>query len=523
MGCRRSWSTGALSGSNGRTEGFDFLSTPQGDREPMTIPGDGPSVSGIVASCFNQAHSHPAMRILHLGTGSFHRAHQAAYLQHLINAGDTGWFLTAANLRPDMAEVEAALGAQGGSYTLETISPAGQYEYQLIHSIREVLPYEPSLAAVIACGADPATRIISFTVTEAGYHLDAEGRLDFASPGIQADLASARAGEAGATLYGATCAILRQRRRAGAGPVTLLNCDNLRDNGRRFRNALLAFIACCDADGLGEWVAGHTSCPNSMVDRITPRPTPALRERVRIATGRLDAAAVTAESFSQWVVEDQFAAGRPDWQRVGVELVPSVAPYEKAKMRILNASHSCLAWAGTLIGLQYIHEAVHVRAIQQMVFNYVTDDVIPCLNSDGPPGPLDLPAYRDQVLYRFSNASLRDTNERVAADGFAKMTTFIAPTVHERLAQGASIHSVAVLPALFLAFLQRWHQGTLPYVYKDQGMDEGAARAICMAPDPVAALCATPLLWGDLAGHAGLTDAVRDASCRVQHFMANCR
>ncbi|MDB5843320.1 MAG: Mannitol dehydrogenase domain [Polaromonas sp.] len=463
------------------------------------------------------------MRILHLGLGSFHRAHQAAYLQQLMDSGDTRWSLAGANLRPDMAEVEAALRAQGGHYTLETISPAGRYRYQRIGAIREVLPYEPSLAPVIACGADPRTRIISFTVTEAGYHLDPQGGLDLASPDIQADLAQARAGQPGATLYGAACAILRARRAAGAGPVTLLNCDNLRHNGERFRSALMAFIGQCDAAGLADWVAASTCCPNSMVDRITPRPSPELFRRVQAATGLDDPAAVTAESFSQWVIEDRFAAGRPDWGRVGAELVESVLPYEEAKIRILNASHSCIAWAGSLIGLHYIHEAIGIAEIRQMAWNYVTDDVIPCLDAQDPPSPVNLSVYRDQVLYRFSNPALQDTNQRVAMDGFAKIPGFITPTLRDRLVRDEGIGSAAVLPALFLAFLQRWHEGTLPYAYQDQGMDEAAAHRICAAPDPVAALCASAALWGGIAGDVRLTASVRQACAQVGQFVARHR
>jgi D-arabinitol 4-dehydrogenase len=458
--------------------------------------------------------------VLHLGLGSFHRAHQAVYLQRLIDAGDTRWSISGANIRPDMAEVVEALRAQGGRYTLETVSPAGEYRYEQIEAIREVLPYEPSLAGPIARGAAPSTRIVSFTVTEAGYYLDTKGRLDLSFADLAADIARAAKGEAGGagvTIYGAVCAILRARKAAGAGPLTLLNCDNLRHNGERFRAGLLEFIERAGDAGLLAWTQANTRCPNAMVDRITPRPPPELRARVQAATGRDDAAAITGESFIQWVIEDDFAAGRPDWARVGVELVDSVQPYEEAKIRILNATHSCIAWAGTLVGLGFIHEGTHDAAIRKMAFDYVSDDVIPCLS----PSPIDLAAYRDVVLDRFGNPAIRDTNQRVAADGFSKIPGFIAPTVRERLAAGQPIDSVAMLPALFLAFLQRWHRGTLPYAYQDQGMDEAVAHAICDSADPVAALCADAGLWGPIAGDARLVDAVRRASGRVASFIGD--
>lgn len=457
--------------------------------------------------------------VLHLGLGSFHRAHQAVYLQELIDAGDTRWSLVGANLRPDMADVEAALRAQGGRYTLETVTPAGAYRYQRIESIREVLAFDARLAEVIERGADPRTRVISFTVTEAGYYLDANDRLDFTVAELASDLERARKGQAGTTIYGAICAILRARRAANAGPVTLLNCDNLRHNGDRSRKGLLEFIERTGDTGLLGWVQTQTCSPNAMVDRITPRPPPELRRRVFEATGWDDAAPVTGESFIQWVIEDDFKNGRPDWGRVGVQLVDSVSPYEEAKIRILNASHSCIAWAGTLLGLQYIHEGTHMPSIRRMAFDYVTDDVIPCLDSPGRPSPVDLPAYRDVVLERFGNPAIRDTNQRVAMDGFSKIPGFIAPTIHERLSLGEGIDSVAMLPALFLAFLQRWHANALPYTYQDQSMDERVAHAICEAADPVAAMSADRTLWGDASNDARLVDAMRRATARVRTFI----
>ena len=225
-----------------------------------------------------------------------------------------------------------------------------------------------------------------------------------------------------------------------------------------------------------------------------------------------------SESFIQWVIEDDFCNGRPQWENVGVQMVRSVAPYEETKIRILNASHSAIAWGGTLRGYTYIHEGTRDSAVQKFAYDYVTDDVIPCLSPPGRPSPIDLAAYRDVVLDRFGNPDIRDSNQRVAMDAYSKIPGFIVPTLRERLAADAPIASVAMLPALFLAFLQRWHRNEIPYEYHDQSMDVAAAHAICDAADPVEAFCADPLLWGTLAGDDRLVQAVRIARARVADF-----
>jgi D-arabinitol 4-dehydrogenase len=452
--------------------------------------------------------------ILHLGVGSFHRAHQAWYLHRLraaAGSGDPRWSLTVGNIRGDMNAALEALARQQGVYTLETVTPQGERAYETIRSIERVLPWAPTLAPIVEAGSDPACKIISFTVTEGGYYLDEHDRLDTANPDLAADLAGART-----TIYGALAAILDARRTSGAGPVTLQSCDNLRSNGERFEAGMRAFLAARGETALEAWFETNTSCPNSMVDRITPRPTDEVRARVLEATGIPDACPVMGEAFIQWVIEDRFKAGRPAWEKVGAELVESVLPYEEAKIRILNASHSCIAWAGTLVGHTYIHEGTLDADVRRFAYEYVTQDVIPCLT----PSPLDLERYRDVVLDRFSNPYIQDTNQRVAADGFSKIPGFIAPTLVESFSRNAQPDATAMLPALFFRFLERWHKGTLPYAYQDGLLDEAAVHAWFEASDPLAQFCASRALWGSLAQDARLHRVIGAALERTDAWLA---
>lgn len=472
-------------------------------------------------------------RILHLGLGAFHRAHQAVYLQHLRNLGDRDWTITATNLRSDGDAVLAMLERQGGRYTVETVSPAGEYRYETVDVIDTLLCRDARLTEVIGCGADPLTRILSFTVTEGGYCLAADGGLDWSMRDLVADrdrLATMRglpwstqlpaSADGQSTLYAALAAVLRARHLAGSGPLTVLCCDNLRHNGSRVRALLLEFLHAVADRALRDWVAAEISFPDSMVDRITPRPSAEVVARVRAATGIADPAAVGAESWLQWVIEDRFVAGRPAFERVGVQLVNSVEPYEDAKLRVLNGSHSGLAWAGTLAGVVTIDAAIARPAIRGLVDAYVTDDVVPALTT-GRTSPVDLPRYRDAVFARFGNTAIRDTVQRVAADGFAKLPVFLAPTVDDRLREGAPVDATAMLVALFLAFLQRWRMDALPYAYQDQAMDPVLARAICDAPDPVGQLCGQSSLWGARAGHPIFVEAVHRAWARLGDLQAS--
>lgn len=427
---------------------------------------------------------------MHIGAGSFHRAHQAWYLHRLIAQGDDSWSIALGNIRNDANELLEKLAAQHGEYTLETVSPEGERHYEKITSIKKILPWDENLSALIVQGCQPQTRVLSFTVTEGGYYLTPQHELDLQQADIQADLAGASR-----TIYGALSLILRARSQNEGEPITLLNCDNLRHNGERFRHGFLSFLQAKGDNALYEWVKTQTVSPNTMVDRITPRPTADIAERVKQHTGWDDQVPVMGESFIQWVIEDDFINGRPKLEQVGVEMVSSVLPWEEAKIRILNASHSCIAWAGTLTGLNYIDESTHKEPIRQMAWNYVTQDVIPALS----PSPLDLAAYRDVVLERFGNPYIKDTNQRVAADGLSKIPGFITPTLIERYAQGDIPVATAVLPALFFVFLRYWAEKKIPYEYQDGVMNQSHYQSFLNHEGDLATFVADKTLFGELA------------------------
>ncbi|HGM9963918.1 TPA: D-arabinitol 4-dehydrogenase [Providencia stuartii] len=447
---------------------------------------------------------------MHIGAGSFHRAHQAWYLHRLCQQGDDSWSIALGNIRNDANALLDNLTKQNGEYTLETVSPEGERYYEKITSVRKVLHWDENLSQLVEQGCDKATRVIAFTVTEAGYYLTPQHELDAEQPDIKADLMGKMS-----SIYGALTQILRARLAAHGEPVTLLNCDNLRHNGERFRHGFLSFLQLKGETELYQWVKENTRSPNTMVDRITPRPTPDVAERVKQHTGWDDKAPVMGEAFIQWVIEDDFINGRPALENVDVEMVESVLPWEEAKIRILNASHSCIAWAGTLIGLSFIDESTRQSAIKQMAWNYVTQDVIPSLS----PSPLDLEQYRDVVLARFSNPYIQDTNQRVAADGLSKIPGFITPTLQECYQRQQTPAATAVLPALFFVFLQRWARGELPYEYQDGVLDVALYQKMMNSSDALSQFVSSEMLFGSLAHSTEFHELMSNTVEKVENWL----
>ncbi len=448
---------------------------------------------------------------LHIGLGSFHRAHQAWYLNELIKSGDDSWAIAAGNIRNDSEHTVEAMLAQNGEYVLETVSPHDEREYEVIKSIKQPIRWAADLAPLIAAGAAENTKVIAFTVTEAGYYLDSKFKLVQNDVALQADLQGGHE-----TIYGVIAKILRERMKLSDGRVTLLCCDNVRHNGERFHDGLVEFLQLTNQKDLIDWLAQNATTPNTMVDRIVPRPAEDLPARIKEKTGIDDKAPVMGETFIQWVIEDNFKDNiRPALEKVGVELVESVIPYEEAKIRVLNVPHAAVAWAGTLQGELFIHDSTLNDKVRQVAYDYVTEDVIASLGND----LIDLGKYRDVVLERFTNPHIKDTNQRVAADGFSKIPAQIQPTLIERYKQGARPAATALIPAIFFVFMEQWHQGKLPYAYQDGILDEAAVHAMFESDDPVHVFATDKALFGELAANADFEALLREQVAKAREFV----
>ena len=369
-----------------------------------------------------------ALGIVHLGIGAFHRAHQASYTEHAIAAEGGDWGICGVTQRS--SAVVDQLAPQDGLYTLSQRDGAGE-RLRVIGAVRETLWVQANPDAVMERMAAPTTRVVSLTVTEKGYHHDpATNRLDLSSPDVAADLTDGGA----RTVVAQLARGLARRRVRDGGPVTVLCCDNLPDNGRVLRGLVADFVhRLPEDDGLGDWIAANVTFPSSMVDRITPATTAEDLDRIAAALGARDEGAVVTEPFTQWVIEDDFAAGRPAWERAGAIMTDDVRPYEQIKLRLLNGSHSTLAYLGRLADCEFMADTVRPDApFAAVVRRLMTIDLAPTLTV---PDGFDLTAYEDQLFARFANPELRHRTSQVAMDGSQKLPArLLAPILERRRA-----------------------------------------------------------------------------------------
>lgn len=455
--------------------------------------------------------------IVHLGIGAFHRAHQAVVTEDAARAtGDTRWGILGVTQRS--ASVRDQLRPQGGAYTVLTVGPDGASP-RLVGSVTDVAWPAEETPRVLEALAASTTHVVTLTVTEKGYARGADGHLDLDA--VRADLDALaneeRDGTPPAEAGAATSAVgllvrgLAARRRAGGAPLTVLSCDNLADNGRVLAalvtEAVDAALPGAEGDALRTWLATSVTFPSSMVDRIVPATTPAQRDEVESLLGARDEGLVVAEPFLQWVVEDRFAGPRPAWERGGATFTDDVAPYERAKLRLLNGAHSYLAYAGSLAGYVTLAEAVAdpafaagARALQA--------DAIETLEA---PDGVDLAAYAEQLLERFANPATGHTTRQVAMDGTQKIPVRWGGTLADRLASG-------VVPAGVVGALAAWAAYVVAETNAGRTVDDPRAdelRALVTGADDdaaaVAALVRLPGLLPGLPGGDGDLDRVVDA------------
>jgi mannitol 2-dehydrogenase len=437
--------------------------------------------------------------IVHFGVGNFHRSHEAMYIDRLLRDPETfelarTWGICGVGVMAADARMRDALRGQGLEYTLVERHPDGATPATRIGSIVDYLYAPEQLEQVLERLADPATRIVSLTITEGGYNIsDITGEFDTTAPAIVAD---ARPGAAPATVFGIVVAGLRRRRERGIAAFTVMSCDNVEGNGHVARDSFVAFARMIDPD-LADWIASEVRFPNSMVDRITPVTTDADRAWVHERFGAVDAWPVLCEDFVQWVLEDDFALGRPPLERAGVQVVDDVRPYELMKLRLLNASHQALAYAGILAGYEYAHEAAVDAAIVELLRRYMDDEATPTL--DPVPG-VDLDAYKADIVARFANPHVRDALGRLATDASDRIPKFLIPVVLSRRAAGAATPLSASVVAGWARYAEL-HVAGAPYPYLDRQEQAVRAAVARQQSDPVGFL-RNPDWFGDLADDA---------------------
>jgi len=429
--------------------------------------------------------------IVHIGVGGFFRAHQAVYLDDLLGqGGSTEWGICGVCLRPSGRRMYDAMRSQDCLYTVVERTAQGD-QPRIIGAMTGILFAPDDPEAVLEKMASPDCRIVTLTITEGAYYRHpGDGQFDAGHPDIVRDLADPTHP---ACVFGYLAEALDRRRRRGLEPFTVMTCDNMQHNGTVLRRLLLTFTQLRDP-ALSAWLAERGAFPNSMVDRIVPVTTDEHRTLVRERLGIDDAWPVVCEPFSQWVIEDRFCLGRPAWERTGAQLTDDVNPYEQMKLRLLNASHMCVCYLAMLLGYEFTHQPMADPRIRRIVRTSMDVEVTPLLPEVR---GIDLEKYKDQVLERFSNPTIRDQLSRVGSGCSAKMTTFVVPSMLDLVQRGGPLKAGAFTVAAWFRFLAgKDDQGReLPIL--DDLKDMLNARALRGGADPTE-LLACRELFGDI-------------------------
>ncbi|ARM90086.1 mannitol 2-dehydrogenase [Rhizobium sp. CIAT894] len=428
--------------------------------------------------------------IVHFGVGNFHRAHQAIYLDDLFNAGtDHDWAIVGAGVLPSDAAMREKLAAQDFLTTVveqDNNKTAARVTAPMI----DILPVGDP-AAIIAKLADPEIRIVSLTITEGGYFIDASGTFNPAHPAIAAD---GHSPDTPKTVFGLIVAGLKARRARGIRPFTVMSCDNIPHNGVVTANAVVGTAALSDP-GFADWIRANVAFPNAMVDRITPatgqREIDFLKDNFEIE----DNWPVYCEEFKQWVLEDKFTAGRPALEKVGVTFVPDVTPYEHMKIRILNGGHAAIAYPAALMDIHFVHDSMEDPLIRAFLAKLEKDEIIPIV----PPVPnTSLTDYFALIEHRLLNPKIADTIPRLAQDGSNRQPKFILPSTLDNLRQGKDVVGLALVSALWCRYFAGKTDSGKDIVFNDASADRLHAAALKAKDDPSAFL-AFDDIFGEVA------------------------
>jgi len=443
--------------------------------------------------------------VVHFGVGGFHRAHQAMYLDRLMNEGMAlEWGICGVGVMAADRKMKRALDAQDFLYTLVLKHSDGAYEPRVIGSIVEYLFAPDDPEAVVEKMVAPSTRIVSLTVTEGGYNLNnVTGEFDVANPEVVRDL---EPGAIPRTTFGLITEALWRRRERGLVPFTVMSCDNLQGNGQLAKRAFAAFARLRDPE-LGDWVEREVCFPNSMVDRITPVTTDADRAEIRDRFGIDDRWPVVCEPYTQWVLQDTFTAGRPSYEEAGVQVVDDVEPYELMKLRLLNASHQAMCYFGYLCGYRLVHEAAQDPLFQAFLLGYMDEEATPTL----PPVPgVDLDGYKHMLIERFSNPQVRDTIARLCAESSDRIPKWLLPVIRQQLLTGGEIGRSAAVVASWARYAEGVDEQGEPIEIVDRLRDSLTKFARSQRDDPDAFI-ANRSIFGDLADDERFRTAYRSA------------
>ncbi|MDR1122192.1 MAG: mannitol dehydrogenase family protein [Dysgonamonadaceae bacterium] len=474
--------------------------------------------SSIQCPLYNRDEQKPS--IVHIGVGGFHRAHQAFFLDELLNNGLTDWTICGMGLKPEDNLIYKALKEQDYLYTLVVKHSDNAICPRVIGSIVNYIFVPDNHASAIEKLSDPQVKIVSLTITEGGYNFDTNGYFIIGNPDIQWDIHHPQMPK---TVFGLLAAALKIRKERNIPAFAVLSCDNIQHNGDVAKKMLLSFTDAVDTV-LSEWIQANVCFPNSMVDRITPVTTENDSKLLNEKYGIEDACSVTCEPFIQWVLEDNFPNGRPAWEKVGVQFVPNIDPYEKMKIRLLNAGHSFLGLIGSLAGYDTIDESMNDPLLQKSLRSFMDEEVTPLLGAiEG----MDLEEYKNSLFRRFENPNIKDQLTRICSESSAKLPKFLIPTILEQLERNGPIRYGVLALAAWCRTLELYGAGQYPYPIQDALLEELTEAATLSAGDQPLAFIEKQAVFGPLSHsfrweetylssiHAIRTYGVKDAILRL--------